>query len=248
MGAATASLLTNLVDKTDPNETASELEAKRNIIVNLVSGIASQIDIDPATATNAATASTDNNFAGVDDAALLVAAGAAIIGGVGAAKVAVEDKNIIKKISRFFKEGLFGGKEEEFCYNSEQTKGNSKSKADLSREASGGVKSGGALPPDDGDNGGRNKGSDKNTVESQNNRKSDNQMRMEVRKGKSPRNIDRVDKENLRIDGSVKDKTHVHFKDGSALNKDGTWKHGFRELTNAEKSWLRKFYWRIPGE
>ncbi len=27
---------------------------------------------------------------------------------------------------------------------------------------------------------------------------------------------------------------HVHFTDGSALNRNGTWKQGFRLLTNKE--------------
>ena len=47
--------------------------------------------------------------------------------------------------------------------------------------------------------------------------------------------------------GKVKgEQDNVHFKDGSALNKDGTWKHGNRKLTNDEKAWLQKHGWKLP--
>jgi hypothetical protein len=42
------------------------------------------------------------------------------------------------------------------------------------------------------------------------------------------------------------EKDQVHFKDGSALNYDGTWKHGWRALTNAEKQWLTSNGWTLP--
>lgn len=38
---------------------------------------------------------------------------------------------------------------------------------------------------------------------------------------------------------------HVHFKDGSALNKDGTWKHGHGKLTNEQKQYLKQNGWDI---
>ena len=38
----------------------------------------------------------------------------------------------------------------------------------------------------------------------------------------------------------------MHFKDGNALNQDGTWKHGGRELTNEEKKYLKGIGWKIP--
>ena len=40
------------------------------------------------------------------------------------------------------------------------------------------------------------------------------------------------------------EKPHVHFKDGNALNQDGTWKHGGRKLTNKEKKFLEKYDWK----
>lgn len=44
------------------------------------------------------------------------------------------------------------------------------------------------------------------------------------------------------------EKDHVHFKDKSALNNDGTWKHGKRDLTNKEKEWLRNHNWELPKD
>ena len=38
---------------------------------------------------------------------------------------------------------------------------------------------------------------------------------------------------------------HVHFKNGSALNKDGTWKHGHGKLTNEQKQYLKQNGWNI---
>lgn len=38
---------------------------------------------------------------------------------------------------------------------------------------------------------------------------------------------------------------HVHFKNGSALNKDGTWKHGHGKLTNEQKQYLKQNGWDI---
>jgi hypothetical protein len=39
---------------------------------------------------------------------------------------------------------------------------------------------------------------------------------------------------------------HVHFDDGSGLNRDGTWKHSGRDLTNAQADWLREHGWEVP--
>ncbi|GAB2895410.1 hemagglutinin repeat-containing protein [Paraburkholderia jirisanensis] len=61
LGAATASLLTNLFSD-DPNEPASERKAKSDLISSLVAGIAAATGTNAATATNAAQAEADNNF------------------------------------------------------------------------------------------------------------------------------------------------------------------------------------------
>jgi hypothetical protein len=41
-------------------------------------------------------------------------------------------------------------------------------------------------------------------------------------------------------------KDHVHFKDGAALNRDGTWQHGYTKLTAAVKEWLTSNGWELP--
>jgi hypothetical protein len=45
-----------------------------------------------------------------------------------------------------------------------------------------------------------------------------------------------------------KEQDHVHFNDGAALNKDGSWKHGYRKLTNAEKEYLTNEGWNISTD
>ena len=42
------------------------------------------------------------------------------------------------------------------------------------------------------------------------------------------------------------EKNHVHFSDGSALNTDGTWKHGGRAFTNAETKFSTENGFTIP--
>ncbi|MFS2094924.1 hemagglutinin repeat-containing protein [Pseudomonas sp. Pseusp11] len=63
LGGSAASLLAGLFADSDPNETAIEREAKRNIITSLVTGIAAMSSpYGAATANNAATANVDNNW------------------------------------------------------------------------------------------------------------------------------------------------------------------------------------------
>ena len=74
-----------------------------------------------------------------------------------------------------------------------------------------------------------------------------NQMKQRVNKGQAPKSITRVDK----MDGNENKQHHVHFKDGSALNKDGTWKHtpkkgGEHVFTNKEIEFLKYYGWTIP--
>ena len=99
-----------------------------------------------------------------------------------------------------------------------------------------GVSSAGAMPPspdDDEDN--------------QESKSSPQEMQNQVKKGKAPKSIDRVDKGK-----GVFEKNHVHFKgkrnEQAALNQDGTWKHGHKNLTNAEKEWLVENGWKLPEE
>nr|WP_238963129.1 hemagglutinin repeat-containing protein [Pseudomonas sp. AF32] len=63
LGGSAASLLAGLFDDANPNETAVEREAKRNLITSLVTGIAAMSNPNgAATANNAATANVDNNW------------------------------------------------------------------------------------------------------------------------------------------------------------------------------------------
>ncbi|WP_081791037.1 hemagglutinin repeat-containing protein [Pseudomonas umsongensis] len=63
LGGSAASVLAGLFADADPNETAIEREAKRNIITSLVTGIAAMSNPNgAATANNAATANVDNNW------------------------------------------------------------------------------------------------------------------------------------------------------------------------------------------
>jgi hypothetical protein len=71
--------------------------------------------------------------------------------------------------------------------------------------------------------------------------KSINQLQKDVERGNAPKDIDRFDKGNVILG----EKDHVHFKDGSALNIDGTWKHGYRSLKTKEIKYLRKNGWKL---
>ncbi|CAE6869329.1 hypothetical protein R69658_08052 [Paraburkholderia aspalathi] len=63
MGAATASLLTNLFTNTDPNETEQQKQAKENLVDTLVAGIATATGSSSASTTvNAAQAEVENNW------------------------------------------------------------------------------------------------------------------------------------------------------------------------------------------
>lgn len=71
---------------------------------------------------------------------------------------------------------------------------------------------------------------------------SPNQMNQQIRQGKAPKDVKRVD--TTKVPG---EQPHIHFKDGAALNKDGTWKHGLRKLTETEKQWLQENGWNLPS-
>ena len=67
-----------------------------------------------------------------------------------------------------------------------------------------------------------------------------NQLQREIRQGKAPKGITRLDKGDIKH----KEQPHVHFKDGSALNKDGTWKHGDGKNTLTKE---QAQYWKQNG-
>ena len=61
-----------------------------------------------------------------------------------------------------------------------------------------------------------------------------------------PRSVLRVDNALNPAAGEV---PQIHFRDGSALNIDGTWKHGRpRRFTSAERVWLSSVGWVLPDE
>ncbi|WHS59041.1 hemagglutinin repeat-containing protein [Pseudomonas sp. G2-4] len=62
-GAAASSLLTGLFSEASPDESEAQREAKRNLIVSIVTGLATtSSSLDPATANSAAGAAVDNNW------------------------------------------------------------------------------------------------------------------------------------------------------------------------------------------
>jgi hypothetical protein len=66
-------------------------------------------------------------------------------------------------------------------------------------------------------------------------------LQRQIELGKAPKGVERADKGRGDFE-----KDHVHFSDGSALNYDGTWKHGRRDLTREEMYWLKENGWNLP--
>jgi len=57
--------------------------------------------------------------------------------------------------------------------------------------------------------------------------------------------VDRIDKANLPSDPQ----DHIHFRDGHALQRDGTWKHGKgRPLSVLEKEFCELLEFRLPAQ
>lgn len=74
---------------------------------------------------------------------------------------------------------------------------------------------------------------------------SQNQMQKQVERGQAPKEVDRVDRSHTKYG-----QDHVHFKDGSAINKDGTIHddgHGVPKLTNKILDWLNSNGWCLNG-
>ena len=77
-------------------------------------------------------------------------------------------------------------------------------------------------------------------------RTSSNQMQKQVERGQAPKEVDRVDKPHT---GNNVQQDHIHFKDGTALNADGTPSHcdiSSLKLTNAILDWILKNGWKVP--
>lgn len=58
-----------------------------------------------------------------------------------------------------------------------------------------------------------------------------------------PRTVHRVDDGMNEARGEV---PQIHFVGGAALNIDGVWKHGLRDLTDREEVWLSRVGWVLP--
>ena len=68
-------------------------------------------------------------------------------------------------------------------------------------------------------------------------------MEQEVRRGQAPRSVKRVDPRH--VAGRPGEQPHVHFRDGTARNQDGSMRHGDHRLTNEEKRWLQRHGWKV---
>lgn len=71
-----------------------------------------------------------------------------------------------------------------------------------------------------------------------------NQMQKMVEKGKAPKSVERVD--GVTGYGSPGEMPHIHFRDGTSINMDGTVhdkKNGAPKLDNETKKWLQENGW-----
>ena len=77
-------------------------------------------------------------------------------------------------------------------------------------------------------------------------RTSRNQMQKQVESKKAPKEVDRVDGPHI---GTENQQDHIHFKDGTAINVDGTQSHkgnGIPQITNAILKWILDNGWSAP--
>jgi len=73
-----------------------------------------------------------------------------------------------------------------------------------------------------------------------------NQMQKQVESGKAPNEVDRVDPPHNDVDNS---QNHIHFKDGTAINQDGSLSHkgnGIPNITRAILKWILDNGWSAP--
>ena len=72
---------------------------------------------------------------------------------------------------------------------------------------------------------------------------SQNQMQKQVERGQAPKEIDRVDKPHQKGQ-----QNHVHFKDGTSLNQDGSIHDAHKGIpnpSNTTKTWLQNNGWSL---
>lgn len=88
-------------------------------------------------------------------------------------------------------------------------------------------------------------GPDDNNKEKNTKKTSTNQMNQQIKKGQAPKDIERVDKADTNVKGS---QNHVHFKDGTSMNQDGTIHDAHKGTPNPSKEaveWLKNNGWNI---
>jgi hypothetical protein len=104
--------------------------------------------------------------------------------------------------------------------------------AELLRGSSASSASPGGMPPDDDE--GRSNDSRGKSV---------NQINKDVKTDKAPDGVKRADT------GKVKgEQDHIHFKNGNALNRDGSWKHvkSSEGLTRAQERYVTEAGFKLP--
>jgi hypothetical protein len=75
---------------------------------------------------------------------------------------------------------------------------------------------------------------------------SQNQMQKQVESRKAPKEVDRVDKPHV---NAPNQQNHIHFKDGTAINMDGSLSHesrGIPQITKAILEWIITNGWSAP--
>lgn len=73
-------------------------------------------------------------------------------------------------------------------------------------------------------------------------------MQKQVERGQAPSEVDRVDKPHV---NAPNQQNHIHFKDGSAINMDGTQSHDSRGVPQITKSilrWILANGWQVAEE
>ena len=68
-------------------------------------------------------------------------------------------------------------------------------------------------------------------------------IQQDVNKGRAPMSVDRVDPPH-----ESGGKPHVHFNDKSAINYDGSSRHGSHKITREEKKFFNKYGWSFKKE
>ena len=73
-----------------------------------------------------------------------------------------------------------------------------------------------------------------------------NQMQRQVESGKAPKEVDRVDPPHNDVNNA---QNHIHFKDGTAINQDGSLSHqgnGIPKITKNILQWILDNGWSAP--